>query len=365
MKAAVLRSQGEPMRIEELHLDDPKEKEVRIRVVASGVCHSDYSVAHGVLRSPLPVVLGHEAGGIVEEVGPGVEDLAPGDHVIAALTPSCGECPFCKEEKPFLCVQTIPTMGHSTMVDGTTRLRAGDEAVHQLCAIGSFAEQAVIPAGAAIKIPEDVSLETACLVGCGVTTGVGAVLNTAQVEPSTSVAVLGCGGVGLSIVQGARLARAGTIIAVDPVEEKRNIALDIGATHAIDPTTEDVAKAVRGITRMGVHYAFEAIGKIETIELMWRLLRPTGKAIVVGMPSLREEVKLRVQGFFAQRQITGSVYGSAVPKRDIPKFIELYRKGKLDLDRMITSFIRLEDVNSAFAAMGRGEGARSVIVMDG
>jgi S-(hydroxymethyl)glutathione dehydrogenase/alcohol dehydrogenase len=363
MKAAVLRQQGEPMRIEDIRIDDPKEQELAIRVVASGVCHSDYSVTQGVLRSPLPVVLGHEAGGIVDQVGPGVEGIQPGDKVIAALTPSCGTCPMCKEGKPFLCFQTVATMGHSTMVDGSTRLHAGEETVYQLCGIASFAERAVIPSGAAIKIPDDVPLETACLVGCGVTTGVGAVLNTAQVEPETSVAVLGCGGVGLSIVQGARIAGAGTIIAIDLVGEKRELALELGATHVVDASTEDVAKAVRGITRMGAHYAFEAIGKTETIELMWSLLRPTGKGVVVGMPSLRDEVKLRVQGFFAQRQITGSVYGSAVPHRDIPKFLELYRKGKLDLDRMITRFIRLEEVNDAFQAMGRGEGARSVIVL--
>ena len=364
MKAAVLRQQGEPLRIEAIHIDDPKEQEVAIRVVASGICRSDYSVAHGVLRSPLPVVLGHEAGGIVEGVGSQVEGLQPGDKVIAALTPSCGTCPLCRESKPYLCVQTVATMGHSTMVDRTTRLRAGAETVYQLCGIASFAERAVISAGAAIPVPDDVPLETACLVGCGVTTGVGAVLNTAEVEPGTTVAVLGCGGVGLSIVQGARIARAGTVIAIDPVEEKRELALELGATHAVDPSTEDVTKAVRGITGMGVHYAFEAIGRTETIELMWSLLRPTGKGVIVGMPSLRDEVKLRVQGFFAERQITGSAYGSAVPRRDIPKFLELYRKGKLDLDRMITRFIRLEEVNDAFEAMGRGEGVRSVIVFE-
>lgn len=362
MKAAVLHQAGEPLRIEEVHIDPPKENEAAIRVVASGICHSDYSVAFGVLKSPMPVVLGHEGAGVVEAVGPGVTDLQVGDHVVAALTPSCGQCPMCVEHKPFLCVQMMATMGNGTMVDGTTRLNLGDRAVHQLCGVASFAERAVIPAGAAIKVSKDVPLETVCLVGCGVTTGVGAALNTAQVQPGTSVAVIGCGGVGLSIIQGARIAGATTIIAIDPVAEKRTLALSLGATHAIDPRVQDVAKAVREITFLGVHYAFEALGRIETIEQAWSLLRPTGQAIIVGMPSLRDEIKIRVSGFFQQKQITGSAYGSAAPRRDIPRFIDLYQKGELKLDPMITRRIRLDEVNDALAAMGRGEGARSVIV---
>ncbi len=279
MKAAVLHQVGEPLRIEEVHIDPPSEREVAIRIVASGICHSDYSVAFGVLKSPMPVVLGHEGAGVVEAVGPGVTTLQVGDHVVAALTPSCGQCPMCAEDKPFLCVQMIATMGNGTMLDGTTRLKLGDRTVHQLCGVASFAERAVIPAGAAIKVPKDVPLETVCLVGCGVTTGVGAALNTAQVQPGTNVAVIGCGGVGLSIIQGARIAGATTIIAIDPVAEKRTLALSLGATHAIDPRAHDVAKAVREITFLGVHYAFEALGRIETIEQAWSLLRPAGTTL--------------------------------------------------------------------------------------
>ena len=271
---------------------------------------------------------------------------------------------MCVEGSESLCMQTVQTMGRGLMVDGTNRLHQGSVPVHQLCGIASFAERAVIPAGAAIRVPLDVPLETVCLIGCGVMTGVGAAINTAAIKPETSVAVLGCGGVGLSIIQGARIAGASTIIAVDLVKEKRELAQSLGATHALDPRAGDLARAVRAIAPMGVHYAFEAIGRTDTIEQMWSLLRPNGSAILVGMPSVRDEIKLGVGGFFAQRSIKGSAYGSARPKRDIPKLVDLYRSGELQLDPMITSRIGLEDINVAFEAMSRGEGARSVIVFD-
>jgi S-(hydroxymethyl)glutathione dehydrogenase/alcohol dehydrogenase len=233
--------------------------------------------------------------------------------------------------------------------------------VHQLCAVASFAERAVIPSGAAIRIDPDVPLDTACVIGCGVTTGLGAALNTATIREGQSVAVIGCGGVGLSIVQGARIAGAATIIAIEPVAAKRELAISMGATHAVDPGSEDVVKTVRGITRMGVHWAFEALGRTETIQQAWSLLRPAGMAVVVGMPSLKEELHLRMSGFFTERGVIGSVYGSSSPRRDIPKFVELYRKGELELERMITNRIPLEDVNLALDALHRGEGARTVI----
>ncbi len=362
MKAAVLEAIDRPLVVQELEIQPPGKDEVAFRVAASGVCHSDYSTAHGILRSPVPVVLGHEAAGIVEAVGEGVEHVAVGDHVVASLTPDCGNCPMCREGKPFLCFQMSHTMGRSTLLDGTTRLRRGREVVHQLCGVASFAERAVIPAGAAIPIPRSAALDRVCLIGCGVTTGLGAVFNTAQVEAGASVAVIGCGGVGLSIVQGARLASAATIIAIDPVAEKRELALTLGATHAVDPAAEDARSVVQKITRFGVHYAFEALGRVGTIEQAWSLLRPTGSAIVVGMPSARDSVAIRVGGFFQQKQIGGSVYGSSDPRRDIPRYVELYEQGELLLDPMITQRIGLEDVDDALEALGRGEGARSVVV---
>jgi S-(hydroxymethyl)glutathione dehydrogenase/alcohol dehydrogenase len=364
VRAAVLEAVGQPLVVDDLEILPPQEAEVAIRVVASGLCHSDYSTAHGILRSPVPVVLGHEAAGIVEAIGPGVDHVSVGDAVIASLTPACGTCPMCVEDKPFLCFQMGPTMSGSTLLDGTTRLRRGDEVIHQVCGIASFAQRAVIPAGMAIPVPADAPLDQVCLIGCGVTTGLGAVFNTARVEPGTSVAVVGCGGVGLSIVQGCRLAGATNIIAVDPQAEKRELAESLGATHSLDPGADDVNRAVRKITRFGVHYAFEAIGRTDTIEQCWSLLRPTGIAVVVGMPRARDTISLRAGGFFQQKQITGSVYGSADPRRDIPHYVELHRRGDLNLDALITQRIGLDDLNDALAAMGRGEGARSVVVFD-
>jgi len=363
-KAAILHEVGQPLEIVELELEGPKEGEVLVKFTASGICHSDYSVRYGVLHGVFPMVLGHEGAGIVEDVGPGVDNLKPGDHIVAALTPSCGECGMCREGKPYICTQMGRIMGSGAMMDGTTRFKLGDTNVHQLCAVGSFAERAVMPAGSAIKVADDAPLESVCLVGCGVTTGVGAAVNTAQVVEGSSVAVIGCGGVGLSIIQGARVSGAATIIAVDPVAEKRELAKHVGATHGVDPSTEDPVKAVRKITGMGVHNAFEALGRTETIEQAWSMLRPAGRAIVVGLPSLKESVGLGAAGLFAEKRITGSSYGSAVPTRDIPKFVDWVQDGKLDLDSMITKRIRLEDVNAAFDEMGRGEGARSVIMYD-
>jgi S-(hydroxymethyl)glutathione dehydrogenase/alcohol dehydrogenase len=364
IKAAVLRRIGEPFQIEELELGAPQAHEVLVRTVASGICHSDYSVAHGVLKAPLPVVLGHEGAGIVDAVGPGVTHLVPGDKIIAALTPSCGECGMCQECKPYLCVQMTRLLTECRQLDGTTRHQTlGGEAVHALCGLGSFGEYMVVPAGSAIKVPADTPLDAACLIGCGVTTGAGAALNTANMIRGDTAAIIGCGGVGLSIVQGARIAGATIIIAIDPIAAKRDLALQLGATHVIDPFTENAVAKVKEISGgFGVHYAFEALGKIETMQQTWHMIRPAGRAIIVGVAALDQSVKISAGGLLAQFEIQGSCYGSSTPVRDIPRFVELYRQGELKLDEMITKRIELADINSAFEAMGRGEGARSVIV---
>jgi len=362
MKAAILRKAGGPLTLEEVEIEGPQSGEVRVRMVASGICHSDYSMVHGVVPCPLPAILGHEGAGIVEEVGPGVERLAVGDHVIAVLTPSCGACGFCSEGKPFLCKEMGKTMNEFTQLDGTVRTRRGGEDIYRMCAIGSFAEQAIIPQGAAIPIDKKYPLEKVCLIGCGVTTGVGAALNTAQVRPESSVAIVGCGGVGLSILQGARIAGATTIIAVDPQQEKRDLAVSLGATHTVDPSSENPVKTVRKMTGGGVHYAFEALGLRETMEQAYGMVRPTGLAVVVGVARFGEEISLKAGTFLAEKHITGSAYGSAVPVRDVPRYLEYYERGELNLDAMITREISLDQINDAFDQMGRAEGARSVIV---
>lgn len=362
-KAAVLYEVGKPLVIEELALDPPQRGEVLVRYVASGICHSDYSFRDGVIKTALPAVLGHEGAGIVEAAGPGVTQVQAGDHVIVSLSPQCGECTFCREHKPFLCTQMSALMWQSSLLDGSKRFRNDKgEAIGQLIGAGTFAERAVIPAGMAMKIDPAAPLETVCLIGCGVTTGVGAALNTVAIQRGDSCAVIGCGGVGLAIIQGARIAGAGTIIAIDPVAEKRQLALALGATHALDPYPVDPVKEVRNLCRGGVHFAFEALGRKETIEQAWAMVRITGTAVIVGVPPRHTELELPVLGFFGEKHFKGSAYGSTVPSRDIPKFVDLFRRGELRLDEMVTRRIKLDEVNEAFDAMGRGEGARSVIM---
>jgi Zn-dependent alcohol dehydrogenase len=254
-----------------------------------------------------------------------------------------------------------PGMLQSTLVDGTTRLRAGAEAIHQLCGVGSFAEQAVVCASSCIPVPDDLPLERVCLLGCGVLTGAGAALNTASVQPGMTVAVIGCGGVGLSAVQGARIAGAEKIIAVDVDPAKLELARELGATHAVDGRGDVVAQ-VRTIEGFGVHVAIEAIGRTETIETAWALLRPTGLAVAIGMPSAREKVRLRVGGFFQEKRISGCVYGSAHAHRDIPRLMELSRTGELRLDPLVSEELPLERVQEAMDSLARGEGARHVVV---
>lgn len=362
-KAAVLYEMGSPLVIEELELEGPKANEILVKYTASGICHSDLSFRDGVIQSAMPSVLGHEGAGIVEDVGPGVTTVKPGDHIIASLTPACGNCMFCLERKPFLCQQMASVIWAGCLPDGTTRLKnSKGTPIGQLVGVGTFSERAVIPAGNAIKIDDNAPLDTVCLIGCGVTTGVGAALNTVKINPGDSCAVIGCGGVGLSIIQGARIAGATTIIAIDPVPQKRQLALQLGATHAIDPKAVDPVKEVRAMTKGGVHFAFEALGLKATIEQAWSMPRATGTAVIVGVPKMDTEIELPVLGFFGEKHFKGSAYGTSVPSRDVPKFVDLFMKGDLKLDAMITNRIRLEEVNDAFDAMSRGEGARTVIM---
>lgn len=361
-RAAVAHAVGAPLEITTIEVDPPGRGEVRLQVVATGICHSDLSVLNGTLRGEFPLLLGHEAAGIIEAVGPGVDDVRVGESVIAALTPACGTCDPCSRDRVHLCVETAKTVGAGTMLDGKNRMRLGSTPLRQIGAIGSFAELVVLPAGSVVPIPADLPMDEVCLVGCGVTTGVGAALLTARVEKGSDVAVVGCGGVGLSIVQGARIAGAKTIVAVDPVASKRALALELGATHAIDPATEDPARAVRKIARGGVDYAFEAVGRPETIRTIWSMLRTAGLGVVVGVPRVDAEVRLVTGGFLQEKRIMGSVYGSCKPRRDFPRFLAYYRTGELRLREMISRRIALEDVNEALLLLEHGSEARAVIL---
>ena len=365
VKAAVLPAVGQPLEIrDDIEVEAPHAGEVKIRMAASGVCHSDLSIQNGTLMSPTPVVLGHEGAGVVEEVGEGVTDLAPGDHVVISWVPQCGECFFCKRQQGELCELAGVPLATGGMLDGTTRIKSGDTALYQMAAAGTFSETTIVPRIGAVKIPDDIDLTVAALIGCGVLTGVGAALNTANISKGDTVAVVGCGGVGLNVIQGARLAGAAEIIAVDQNETKLALAKNFGATTTVNASQGDAVSQVMEMTgQRGADVAFEVIGLGETIDQTITMTRRGGQAILVGVP--RMDVNVNVPAFFgvvlAEKTIKGCWYGSSNVHTDVPKLVELYRSGDLKLDELVSRTINLEDVNDAFAAMQSGELARSVI----
>jgi S-(hydroxymethyl)glutathione dehydrogenase/alcohol dehydrogenase len=361
VSAAVLHAPHSPLAIETLALADPGPGEVRVRYGASGVCHSDLHALDGEWTVPLPLVLGHEGAGTVEALGPGVTGLAVGDTAVLSWRYACGHCRACVRGRSWACSET--RINDSTLDDGTLRLRRDDGTeVYQYLSVGTFAEAAVVPASAVVPIPASVPFEVACLIGCSVTTGVGAVTNTARVEPGASVVVIGCGGVGLSVVMGAALAGAHPIIAVDVEDAKLEQARNVGATHAVRGDG-DVAAAVEAIVPGGADYAFEAIGLQRTIELMPDLICLGGTAVMVGMTP--EDVRVSFSGFGMAEfghSVLGSNYGSSVAPIDFPRIAALYEAGKLPIDRLITRRVALDEVNSAFDDMRARQGGRAVIV---
>jgi S-(hydroxymethyl)glutathione dehydrogenase / alcohol dehydrogenase len=364
MKAAVLYELKTPLRVEDIDLDPPKSHEVRVKIAANGVCHSDYSVIHGVIRSALPVVPGHEGAGVVDEVGAGVTLVEPGDHVVLTFAPYCGRCYYCALGRPVLCENMRVVMGKGTLLDGTCRLRKKGKDVFHMAGLSSFAQYAVVSEIACVKIPRSVPFDRACLVGCGVMTGVGAAINTARVEPGASAVVIGCGGVGLNVIQGCVLAGAGTIIGVDLLDQKLEYARQFGATHTLNGARDDVVKTVRNLTDgRGADYAFEVIGLGKAIEQAYATTRPGGTTVVVGAAAREETVTIPAWSFLGEKVIKGSVYGSTRPHVDIPRLIDLYTKKKLKLDELVTRTYPLDQVNEAMAALEKGEVARSVVVM--
>jgi len=362
VRAAVLRAFGEPLSVEELELDPPQEGELGIRMAASGVCHSDLHVVQGIHPTELPAVLGHEGAGIVESVGPGVRGFEPGDHVLLTWLPYCGHCRQCVRGWPNRCENTA--WYDATMEDGTCRFHRNGERVHHYNT-SSFAERSVVPARTAVKVDPSLPLAELALMGCAVMTGVGAALNTARVRPGDTVAVVGCGGVGLNVVQGARIAGAARVVAVDVVPAKLELARELGATDAVDASAGDPVEAVRELVPGGVDHAFEALGRPETIETTLGLTGRGGQAVLIGMAPPEARIPLDALTMtFEERCVRGSWYGSCVPLRDLPLLVEAYRDGRLRLDSMITR-CTLDDVNDAFARMEAGETARSVIVYDG
>ncbi len=359
MKAAVFHGPHQPLTIEDVDIAKPIGREVLVRTVASGVCHSDLHFVDGFYPFPTPAILGHEAAGIVEAVGPQVMEFKPGDHVIACLSVFCGHCSYCLTGRTHLC-QSRPVRAASE----PPKLSWKGAPVNQFANLSAYAEQMLVHENALVRTRDDMPLDRAALIGCGVTTGVGAALNTARVEAGSTVAVFGAGGVGLAVIQGARIAGAGMIIAVDVFERKLAQARELGATHTVDASAGDPVKAIRELAGGGVEYAFEAIGLKQAAEQAFECLRPGGTATVIGMIPVGQKIELEGSVFLREKRIQGCSMGSNRFKVDMPKYVDFYLQGRLRLDEMITRRGRLEDVNEAFRAMKAGEVARTVLMFE-
>ena len=363
MRAAVLREVGASLEIEDVELGPPGPGEAEVRLAASGVCHSDWNVVDGTTPNPLPVVLGHEGAGVVETVGTGVETVAEGDHVILSWLPACGRCFYCVRGRQALCDVAMADMFRGTLPGGELRLSRDGEALYHYSYLSTFAERCIVPESCCVPIRKDAPLEVAALIGCAVMTGFGAVVRRARVEPGSTVAVYGAGGVGLSAVMGARLAGAAAVVVVDPVAFKRETALELGATHAADPSTEDVVELLRDLTNgRGADVAVDAAGAPGIVAHAYGAIRPGGIVVAVGIPAL--DVTADLPGPDLPREekiVTGSLYGSCRPQVDMPLVLDLFMDGRLQLDRLVTRTYPLEEINQAFAAMNAGEVARGVV----
>lgn len=361
MKAAVFHGPNLPLSIEDVELDKPQDREVLIKTVASGVCHSDLHFVDGFYPYPAPAVLGHEAAGIIEEVGKQVTYVKPGDHVICCLSVFCGNCEQCMSGHPNRCSNKAATQRNP---QDKPRISQKGKPVNQFLDISSYCEKMLLHENAVVKIREDLPLDRAALIGCGVTTGVGAVLNTAKIEPGSTVAVFGAGGVGLAAIQGARIAGARKIIAVDMFEGKLAMARRMGATDTVDASSSDPVDAIRTMTGGGVDYSFEAIGLKKAAEQAFNSLKAGGTATVIGMIPVGQKVEIDGYMFLTERKLQGSNMGSNRFRIDMPRYIDFYMQGRLNLDDMISRRGKLEDVNEAFRAMKAGEVARTVLMFN-
>ena len=360
MKAAIYTEPLKDLTFEDVTVDKPQGREVLVRIMATGVCHSDLHVVDGLLPIPAPAVLGHEGAGIVEAVGPDVTAVKVGDHVISCLSMFCGMCENCMSGKPQLCAKDGLT---ARPAEGTPRLNLQGTPLNQFTGLGTYAEEMLVHENALVSIGHDVPFEVAALIGCGVTTGVGAALNTAKVEPGSTVAVFGAGGVGISAIQGAYIAGARQIIAVDVFPSKLETALKFGATHTVDASQGDPVETIREMTGGGVDYAFEAIGKRKTAEQAYQAARRGGTAIVVGVLPAGEIISIDALDLLGTEKVfKGSSMGSNRFRLDMPKYIDLYQQGRLKLDEMVSKRMKLEDLNEAFRIMKAGEVTRSVLL---
>lgn len=364
MRAALFTEPGAPLEVvDDIELEAPRDGEVRVRVVACGVCHSDVSLVRGTFPSMGPTVCGHEAAGVVAEVGPGVRSLSVGDHVVLSPNPSCGRCDYCSRGLFSVCPDAM-SIATSMMPDGSTRLSRGGTQVFRGLGLAAWAEEVVVAEQGAVRIDPDVPLDVACVIGCAVQTGVGAAINTVDIAPGDSVLVLGAGGIGVSIVQGAAIAGAATIIVSDPSESRREQALHFGATHVVDPTATDVVATATELTRIGVDVAFDAVGSSALIRSAMDATRNGGTTVMVGAAPVDDDLSLvPALAMFTEKRLVGSLLGSCWAPRDIPRMVELWRAGRLDLDAMVTARRPLEEVNEAIEDMEAGRGLRTVLTI--
>jgi alcohol dehydrogenase len=356
---------SKPLVVEELELDEPHAGELLVRVAAAGLCHSDLSVINGNRPRPVPMALGHEAAGVVERVGSGVTDVSEGDHVVLTFVPSCGQCDRCSSGKPAMCRPAAAANGAGRMLSGGQRFaRTDGTPVHQHLGVSAFSERTVVARGSAVVIEQDIPLDTAVLVGCGVLTGVGAVLTTGGARPGDSVVVFGLGGVGLSAVMGAALTNAHPIIAVDPVPAKRELAIELGATAAFAP--DEAEEGIEDLTGGGADFVIECVGVAAVMEQAYRCTGPGGTTIAVGLPHPSSTLTISALSVIAEgRTIKGSYMGSAAPQRDVPRLLALWRAGRLPLEKLRAGTLRLEQVNEAMDALHGGETVRQLLLPHG
>ena len=371
MKAAILRttsaqrpySGSKPLSIEEVELDHQKRGEVLIKVKAVGLCHSDLVAITGERAKPMPIVIGHEAAGIVEEIGQDVQGFAVGDHVVPSYVASCGRCEMCSVGRPALCEPATIANANAVLKDGTTRLRQGSTRIHHHSGVAGFAEYSVIPEEALVKIDKSVPFEHAALFGCGVVTGVGSVINTAQAKPGQFIAVVGLGGVGLSAVLAALAIGSGKVLALDLSEEKLAFARELGVHHALNAGDADVQAQIAALTGGGVHIAIETAGSNRALQMAYDITRRGGTTVTAGMPGPEAEITLSHLKIAAEeRSIKGSYMGSCVAKRDIPRYLNMFQNGSLPVDKLMSRLIGFDDLNAAMDRLADAKTVREVLI---
>jgi alcohol dehydrogenase len=370
MKAAVLREQGkprpyaetQPLIIEDIDLDGPAEGEILVEIAAAGLCHSDLSTIEGIRPRPLPLVLGHEAAGIVREVGPGVSDLKPDDHVVMVFVMSCGACPDCHGGRPNLCGSSIAAKAKGELVAGGRRLHLGGDDINHAAGISCFAEYAVVDRRSVVKMPDDVPLDDAAVFGCAVVTGVGAVLNTAAVPEGASMAVFGLGGVGLNAVMAGAIAGAAPLIAVDVHDDKLTLARELGASHTVNALEPTSLEQIKDLTGGGVHFAFDMAGTVKALQAAYASLRTGGVLTSAGLAPADAEFALKPYEMVSRElRIQGSYMGTCTPSRDVPKYLEYYRQGQLPVNRLHSGTLSLEEINLGFDRLSDGAVVRQIL----